>query len=33
VRRRAVDDLLGEVRRFYRLDCAGKLDHIARRAA
>lgn len=33
VKRRAVDDMLGEVRRFYRMDCAGKLDHIARRRA
>jgi hypothetical protein len=33
VRRRALPDLLTEVRRFYRLDCAGKLDHIVRQAA
>jgi hypothetical protein len=33
VRRRALPDLLAEVRRFYRLDCAGKLDHIVRQAA
>ena len=33
VRRRAVDEMLGEMRRFYRMDCATKLDHIARKAA
>jgi hypothetical protein len=33
VRRRAVDDMLGEVRRFWRLDCGGKLDHIVKKAA
>ena len=33
VRHRAVDDMLAEMRRFYRLDCAAKLDHIARKAA
>ncbi|HEX2573778.1 MAG TPA: hypothetical protein VH877_29785 [Polyangia bacterium] len=33
VRRRAMPELLAEVRRFYRLDCAGKLDHIVRQAA
>lgn len=33
VRHRAVDDMLAEMRLFYRLDCNGKLDHIARRAA
>lgn len=32
VRRRAVDELLGEVRRFWRLDCAGKLDRIRKAA-
>jgi hypothetical protein len=33
VRHRALDGLLGELRRFYRLGCAAKLDHIARQAA
>jgi hypothetical protein len=33
VRRRAVGEMLEEVRRFYRLGCAGKLDHITRKAA
>src|SRR5439155_25924487 len=33
VRHRALADLLGELRRFYRLGCAEKLDHIARQAA
>jgi len=33
VERRALDGLLGELRRFYRLGCAEKLDHIARQAA
>ena len=33
VRPRRVEDLLAELRRFYRLDCAGKLDHIVKRAA
>lgn len=33
VRRRALADLLHELRRFYRLGCAEKLDHIARQAA
>jgi hypothetical protein len=33
VKRRALGGLLGELRRFYRLGCAGKLDHIARQAA
>lgn len=33
VKRRALGALLGELRRFYRLGCAAKLDHIARQAA
>jgi hypothetical protein len=33
VRRRAVEEMLAELRRFWRLDCAGKLDRITRRAA
>ncbi len=33
VRPRALADLLAELRRFYRLGCAEKLDHIARQAA
>jgi hypothetical protein len=33
VRRRAIDDMLDEMRRFYRLGCAEKLDHIRRKAA
>ena len=33
VSRRALGELLADVRRFYRLDCVGKLDHIVMRAA
>jgi len=33
LRHRAVDEMLDELRRFWRLDCAGKLDHIVARAA
>ena len=33
VRHRALGPLLDETRRFYRLGCAEKLDHIARKAA
>ena len=33
VRRRAADDMLAELRRFYQQGLHGKLDHIARRAA
>ena len=32
VRRRAIDAMLAEVRRFWRLDCAGKLDQIRKAA-
>ncbi len=32
-RERSLGDLLGEARRFYRLGCADKLGHIARKAA
>ncbi len=33
VRRRAADDMLAELRRFYQQGLTGKLDHIAKRAA
>lgn len=33
VKKRAIGDMLREVRRFYRFGCAEKLDHIARKAA
>ncbi len=33
VRHRAVGAMLDEMRRFWRLDCAGKLEHIGRKAA
>jgi hypothetical protein len=33
VRRHALAEMLDEMRRFYRLGCAEKLDHIARKAA
>ena len=33
LRRRAVSEMLSEMRHFYRLGCAEKLDHISRRAA